>query len=49
MRRARWRAPWKDSTGKPVIYHCVTRVVELRLAFGHEKEQFRNEDIGTGK
>jgi putative transposase len=42
MRRARWLAPWKDSTERPVIYHCVTRVVERRLAFGQkEKEQFR--------
>jgi len=42
MRRARWLAPWKDSTERPVIYHCITRVVERRLAFGQEeKEQFR--------
>ena len=42
MRRARWLAPWKDSYERPVIYHCVTRVVERRLAFGvDEKEQFR--------
>jgi putative transposase len=42
MRRARWLAPWKDSTERPVIYHCITRVVERRLAFGkEEKEQFR--------
>ena len=42
MRRARWLAPWKDSSEKPVIYHCITRVVERRLAFGaEEKEQFR--------
>jgi putative transposase len=42
MRRARWLAPWKDSTEKPVIYHCVTRVVERRLAFeAKDKEQFR--------
>ncbi|MCX6867280.1 MAG: transposase, partial [Verrucomicrobia bacterium] len=42
MRRARWLAPWKDSFVRPVIYHCVTRVVERRLAFGQtEKEQFR--------
>ena len=38
----RWLAPWKDSAERPVIYHCVTRVVERRLAFGvAEKEQFR--------
>jgi hypothetical protein len=42
MRRARWLAPWKDSSEKPVIYHCVTRVVERRLAFeAEDKEQFR--------
>ena len=42
MRRARWLAPWKDSAEKPVIYHCITRVVDRRLAFGpKEKEQFR--------
>jgi len=42
MRRARWLAPWKDSTERPVIYHCITRVVERRLAFGQEeKEQLR--------
>jgi len=42
VRRARWLAPWKDSTERPVIYHCITRVVERRLAFGQEeKEQFR--------
>jgi len=35
-------APWKDSAERPVIYHCITRVVERRLAFGQdEKEQFR--------
>ena len=42
MRRARWLAPWKDSGEKPVIYHCITRVVERRLAFeAEDKEQFR--------
>ena len=42
MRRARWLAPWKDSSDRPVIYHCITRVVERRLAFGpEEKEQLR--------
>ena len=43
MRKGRrWLAPWKDSLEKPVIYHCVTRVVERRLAFGQEeKEKFR--------
>ena len=42
MRKARWLAPWKDSRVKPVIYHCVSRVVERRFAFGDvEREQFR--------
>ena len=40
--RARFIAPWKDSTEKPVIYHCVSRVVDRRFAFGpEEKEQLR--------
>lgn len=38
----RFLAPWKDSLERPVIYHCISRVVERRLAFGpDEKEQFR--------
>ena len=42
MRKARWLAPWKDSFDRPVIYHCVTRVVDRKFAFGkEEKEQFR--------
>ena len=42
MRRARWIAPWKDSETKPAIYHCISRVVERRFAFGvEEKERFR--------
>ena len=42
MARARWIAPWKDSVEKPVIYHCMTRVVDRRLVFGpEEKEKFR--------
>ena len=39
MRRARWLAPWKGSVEKPVIYHCITRVVERRLAFGREEKE----------
>ena len=40
--RARFIAPWKDSTEKPVIYHCVSRVVDRRFAFGKdEKEKLR--------
>ncbi len=35
-------APWKDSLEKPVMYHCVTRVVDRRFAFGvDDKEKFR--------
>jgi putative transposase len=42
MRQARWLAPWKDSEEKPSIYHCISRVVERRFAFGvEEKEKFR--------
>ena len=42
MRRARWISPWKDSLEKPSIYHCISRVVERRYAFGvDEKEKFR--------
>jgi putative transposase len=42
MRRARFLAPWKDREGKPVFYHCISRVVERRFAFGpEEKEKFR--------
>jgi len=42
MRQARWLAPWKDSVEKPVIYHCVTRVVDRRFVLGtDEKEVMR--------
>ena len=38
----RFIAPWKDSRTKPAIYHCVSRVVERKLAFGaEEREAFR--------
>ncbi len=39
VKGTRWLAPWKDSTERPVIYHCVTRVVERRLAFGQEEKE----------
>jgi len=32
MRKARWLAPWKDSTERPVIYH-VERVSPLIVTF----------------
>ena len=42
MRRARWLAEWKDSARKPVIYHCISRVVDRRFVFGErECEAFR--------
>ncbi|MCX6874296.1 MAG: transposase [Verrucomicrobia bacterium] len=42
MRCARWLAPWKDSSERPVIYLCTSRVVERRLALGQDdKEQLR--------
>ncbi len=42
MRRARWLATWQDSTSKPVIYHCISRVVDRRFVFGErECEAFR--------
>jgi len=35
-------APWKDSAVRPVMYHCVTRVVDRRFAFEQaDKEKFR--------
>ncbi len=42
MRRARWLATWRNSVGKPVLYHVISRVVDRRFAFGPtEKERFR--------
>ena len=41
-RRARWLAEWRKSTGKPVFYHVISRVVDRRFALGtEEKEKFR--------
>ena len=38
----RWIVPWADSETKPAIYHCISRVVDQRFAFGpDDKEQFR--------
>ena len=33
----RWISPWADSEEKPSIYHCVSRVVDRRFAFGDEE------------
>ena len=42
MRKARWLANWQDSSSKPVIYHCISRVVDRRFVFGErECETFR--------
>ena len=42
MRRARWLAPWRNSLEKPVLYHCISRVVDRRFVLGpQEKEKFR--------
>jgi hypothetical protein len=37
MRKARWLVGWKDSGANPVIYHCISRVVDRRFVF-EEKE-----------
>ena len=38
----RWLSPWKDSTEKLAIYHCISRVVDRRFVFGdQEREHFR--------
>jgi putative transposase len=42
MRRARWLGSWQNSVSKPVIYHCVSRVVDRRFVFAErECEAFR--------
>ena len=42
MRHGRWLSPWKDSTERPAIYHCVSRVVGRQFLFGDvEREKFR--------
>jgi putative transposase len=42
MRKARWLGIWQDLTSKPVIYHCISRVVDRRFVFGErECETFR--------
>ncbi len=43
MAKRRWIVPWAGSSGKPAIYHCISRVVDRRFAFGpEEKERFRS-------
>jgi REP element-mobilizing transposase RayT len=42
VRRARWLASWKNSPDRPVIYHCISRVVDRRFVLGdEERESFR--------
>jgi putative transposase len=42
MRHTRWLAPWRESSEKRAIYHCVSRVVDRRYVFGDdEREHFR--------
>jgi putative transposase len=42
MARKRWIVPQRNLMEKPVFYHCISRVVDRRLAFeGDEKEKFR--------
>ena len=40
--RKRWIAPWKDSTAKPSIYHCISRIVGRGFLLEvDEREHFR--------
>ena len=42
MSSKRWLAPWKDSTEKFAMYHCISRVVDRRMVFEPaERERFR--------
>ncbi|MDH4445502.1 MAG: transposase [Akkermansiaceae bacterium] len=40
MSSKRWLSPWKDSREKPVIYHCISRVVDRRFVFGDEEREY---------
>jgi len=40
--RKRWIVPWKDSTAKPAIYHCISRIVGRGFLLEvDEREHFR--------
>ena len=40
--RKRWIVPWKDSTTKPAIYNCLSRIVGRGFVLeSHEREHFR--------
>jgi len=42
MRRARWIVPVTSHSARPVLYHCISRVVDRRLVFkADEKEKLR--------
>jgi REP element-mobilizing transposase RayT len=42
MRKARFLVNWKISSSKPIVYHCVSRVVDRRFVFAErECEAFR--------
>ena len=42
MRKARWLAASEGVSGKPAVYHCVSRVVDRRFVLGDdEREKFR--------
>ena len=42
MSSKRFLSPWKNSLEKPVIYHCVSRVVDRRFVLKEEeREKFR--------
>jgi REP element-mobilizing transposase RayT len=42
MSSKRFLSPWKNSSEKPVIYHCVSRVVDRRFVLKEEeREKFR--------
>jgi hypothetical protein len=42
-RRARWLGEWRKSTGKPVFYHVISRVVDRRFALGTEEKEKEKE------
>ena len=42
MSSKRFITPWKNSTTKPAVYHCVSRVVDRQFVFeATEREHFR--------
>ena len=34
MRKRRWLAKWREFTEKPVMYHCISRVVDRQFVLG---------------